>query len=359
MELQHKIIIALSLVLVVFCSLLLNTISLSGLTHALVLGGIVCVWVLWIVKRVLSHKAQTLEKDIIKLNRLSSAEHDISVQTSKIAIGSAEVSHFIDLLNKSIESNGEHASAIAVAAAQLSNTTALLGDNASSILVQTQEAERLSVQGRTQAQKGVSAIESLNTDINTAASQVLALKSKAEQIQKITEVINAVAEQTNLLALNAAIEAARAGEQGRGFAVVADEVRSLAGKTAGATQDIGNMLLEIRAQTDKSSALMERVVLQTADVVRAMAALDSHFTDISTSVTHSAHALGDMEGSLKQYNHTTNEISTSVAQIRDSLTVTARQSMVVSEQAFTLTLTTEGIFKALSHWDTQTFDQQV
>lgn len=359
MELQHKIVIALSLVLVVFGSLLLNAISLSGFTHALVLGGIVCVWVLWIVKRFLSIKAPNPDENALRLNRLSSPEHDISVQTSKIAIGAAEVSHFIDLLNKSIESNGEHASAIAVAAAQLSNTTALLGDNASSILVQTQEAERLSVQGRTQAKKGVSAIESLNADINTAAQQVQALKSKAEQIQKITEVINSVAEQTNLLALNAAIEAARAGEQGRGFAVVADEVRSLAGKTAGATQDIGKMLLEIRAETDKSSALMERVVLQTADVVGAMGELDGHFTDISTSVTCSAQALGDMEESLKQYNHTTNEISNSVAQIRDSLTATGRQSMTVSEQAFTLSLTTEGIFKALSHWDTQTFDQQV
>lgn len=141
--------------------------------------------------------------------------------------------------------------------------------------------------------------------------------------------------------------------------MVADEVRSLAGKTAGATQDIGKMLLEIRAETDKSSALMERVVLQTADVVGAMGELDGHFTDILTSVTRSAHALGDMEDSLKQYNHTTNEISNSVAQIRDSLTATGRQSMTVSEQAFTLSLTTEGIFKALSHWNTQTFDQQV
>lgn len=79
------------------------------------------------------------------------------------------------------------------------------------------------------------------------------------------------------------------------------------------------MLLEIRAETDKTSGLMERVVSQTADVVMAMGTLDGHFTDISTSVTHSARALGDMEDSLKQYNHTTNEISGSVSQIRDSL----------------------------------------
>lgn len=69
------------------------------------------------------------------------------------------------------------------------------------------------MQGRSQAQKGVAAIRSLSTDIDTAAEQVQSLKSRAEEIQKITEVINSVAEQTNLLALNAAIEAARAGEQ--------------------------------------------------------------------------------------------------------------------------------------------------
>lgn len=359
MELKHKVVIALSFVLAVFSSLLLSAATLSGFVQALILGVIVCGWVLWVVSHFLNAKAQEHNQDQTQFKNLTSPEHLISVQTSKIAIGSAEVSHFIDLLNKSIESNGEHASAIAVAASQLSHTTAHLGDNATSILAQTQEAERLSVQGRTQAQKGVTAIESLSSDINTAALQVQALKSKAEQIQKITEVINSVAEQTNLLALNAAIEAARAGEQGRGFAVVADEVRSLAGKTAGATQDIGKMLLEIRGETDKTSALMERVVAQTADVVAAMGELDGHFTDISTSVTHSAHALGDMEDSLKQYNSTTNEISTSVSQIRDSLSITGKQSHKVSEQAFTLSLTTEGIFKALSYWDTQTFDQQV
>ncbi|MCT8863363.1 methyl-accepting chemotaxis protein [Shewanella bicestrii] len=359
MELQHKVAIALSFVLVVLSSLLLNAIALSGFTQALILGGIVCAWVLWIVQRLVSHYKPKSEQVTKAFKSVNSPEHEISVQTSKIAIGSAEVSHFIDLLNKSIESNGEHASAIAVAASQLSHTTALLGDNATHILGQTQEAERLSVQGRTQAQKGVSAIESLSGDINTAAQQVQALKSKAEQIQKITEVINSVAEQTNLLALNAAIEAARAGEQGRGFAVVADEVRSLAGKTAGATKDIGKMLLEIRAETDKTSGLMERVVSQTADVVMAMGTLDGHFTDISTSVTHSARALGDMEDSLKQYNHTTNEISGSVSQIRDSLNVTGKQSHKLSEQAFTLSLTTEGIFRALANWDTHTFDQQV
>ncbi|GIU08975.1 methyl-accepting chemotaxis protein [Shewanella morhuae] len=359
MKIQHKILIFISLVLVTLSHLLLAWLNLPDSLQALLVGIIAAGIVMWLMMRSSKIELDMDEANSKALQDKNAPAHDISILTSKIAIGSAEVSHFIDLLNKSIESNGEHASAIAVAAGQLSQTTAQLGDNAADILAQAQEAERVSVQGRSQAQKSVTAIRSLSVDIDTAAEQVQTLKSRAEQIQKITEVIDTVAQQTNLLALNAAIEAARAGEQGRGFAVVADEVRSLAGKTADATQDIGKMLLEIRSETDKTSGLMERVVTQTADVVAAMGELDEHFTDISISVTQSAQALEDMEDSFKQYNNTTNDISRSVTQIRDSLAYTGKQSLSVSEQAFTLSLTTEGIFRALSEWDTHTFDQQV
>lgn len=359
MEVQHKLLIVFSFTLVFLGHTLLTTLAIPTVLQAFILGILACTTLAFALKRAALTREQAANVFQQKLDSSQQQAKTISVQTSKMAIGAAEVSHFIDLLNKSIEYNGEHASTIAVAAQQLSQTTAQLGDNAAHILHQAQEAEQNSAQGRIQAQQGVQAIQSLNLDINSAAEQVQLLKTKAAQIQKITEVINAVAEQTNLLALNAAIEAARAGEQGRGFAVVADEVRSLAGKTAGATQDIGKMLLEIRSEADKTSGVMERVVAKTADVVGAMEVLDTQFVQISTAVTDSALALGDMEESLKQYNYTTNEISSSVTQIRDSLGSTGKQSLRVSEQAFTLSQTTEGIFSALSHFETHTFDQQV
>lgn len=348
-----------SFIMVTLCSVLLVGFALPPIVQALILGALVaggCAWGLWWLS---AYFARTQAQYVDVQRSQNTAAQHISIQTSKVAIGAAEVSHFIDLLNKSIGSNGEHASVIAVAAEQLTVTTAQLGDNAEAILIQAQEAERLSLLGRTQAQQGVGAIESLNADINTAAEQVMALKFKADKIQNITEVINAVAQQTNLLALNAAIEAARAGEQGRGFAVVADEVRSLAAKTAAATQDIGKMLFEIRGETDKTSGLMEQVVAKTADAVCAMDQLDQQFTDISGSVAHSTHALREMEDALKQYSSTTTEISGSVTQIRDSLSATGKQSQQLSVQASTLAATTESIFNALVLWETQTFDQQV
>lgn len=306
------------------------------------------------VEQRVSNETQTVES-----SHINKATKQISLHTSKIAIGAAEVSHFIDTLNLSIEKNGESASQISVAAEELSVTTGQLSDNAAHILLQAQDAERFSVEGRAQAEVGVDTIESLSVDINTAAQQVHALKEKAQSIQNITELINSVAEQTNLLALNAAIEAARAGDQGRGFAVVADEVRNLAGKTAQATGDIAKMLLEVSSEADRTSGLMEQVVCKTSGTVEVMAKLDVSFNQISLSIAQSAESLSQMEEALKESTSTTHEISGSVAQIHDSLESTAEQSSRVSEQAFGLSKTTEGIFTELADFDTQTLDQNV
>ena len=343
-------------VLVVHFVLLLTLLRDSGSIYsvllALLVAGIVTLGVNWRGKET-SERVPTLSDEVDKTATV------ISQNTSKIAIGAAEVSYFIDGLNLSIENNSLHASSIASSTEQLSHTSERLSDNAARILQQAQEAENISKQGRQQAESGVLAIGNLSQDIDSAAHHVQSLKQKAASIQKITDVINTVAQQTNLLALNAAIEAARAGEQGRGFAVVADEVRGLAGKTALATQDIARMLSEVSDETDTTSTLMEQVVSRTSQTVELMSTLDSSFHQILSSNADAAHALAQMQAALKETTDTTHNISAAVSAIHDSLSQTAKQSHQVSEQAFDLTITTESIFAALTMFNTQTFDQQV
>ncbi|QSX35423.1 methyl-accepting chemotaxis protein [Shewanella avicenniae] len=283
----------------------------------------------------------------------------IAKDASGIAIGGAEVSHFVDELKKTIKFSGDTAQSINRSASALSDSTIALSEHAQAVVEQAQQSKQLSIEGREFAVSGFNAIHTLSADVTSAAGHVTELKSKADAIEKITDVIDNLAAQTNLLALNAAIEAARAGDAGRGFAVVADEVRSLAAKTAESTQHIASMLADIRQQTDSTSTLMNRVVSRTAETVDAMSALEQRFDTIAVGVESSADALGQIDASLRDYRDTTAHISDAIGQISDLLQDTERRSDVISKQAFEFSQKTEGIFTALSVWKTDTFDQQV
>ncbi|MFQ6371173.1 methyl-accepting chemotaxis protein [Shewanella sp. YIC-542] len=283
----------------------------------------------------------------------------VAKDASRIAIGGAEVSHLVDGLQHNIEGCGEAASQIAVAANQLSATTVTLSEHAEAVLLQAEHAQQLSLEGRQHALSGVAAINTLSHDVDSAADKVMQLQQQADAIGQITEVIDSVAAQTNLLALNAAIEAARAGEAGRGFAVVADEVRSLAAKTADATQDIGRMLGQIRQDSEQTSALMQTVVQGTATTVSMVSTLEQRFDGIANGVAQSTQALAQIETALREYRDSTGEISAAIVKISDALAETGQRSQQISLQAFEFSKTTEGIFLALRHWDTGTFEQQV
>ncbi len=161
------------------------------------------------------------------------------------------------------------------AAAAVNEMTAAVEEvasNAVSTSTASQQSSASAMQGRQRVEETVNAIERMNTDVEVTAEQVSSLAEQTRDIGKVLDVIRAIAEQTNLLALNAAIEAARAGEAGRGFAVVADEVRALAHRTQQSTQEIEVMVSGIQQGSSRAVASMQNSSVRaqsTLDVARS------------------------------------------------------------------------------------------
>ena len=151
----------------------------------------------------------------------------------------------------------EEAEQVAAAMNEMAATVNEVAKNTQYAAEATKAADQRVVEGGRLMENSVKAILTLHDDIENAAAVVLKLESESREIGKVLEVIRSIAEQTNLLALNAAIEAARAGEQGRGFAVVADEVRTLASKTHQSTEEIRMMIERLQSGVENVVSTME------------------------------------------------------------------------------------------------------
>ncbi|MGE8497088.1 MAG: methyl-accepting chemotaxis protein [Pseudomonas sp.] len=190
--------------------------------------------------------------------RFSSLSQNLSRHTCHNALSAAQVSHAVQQLAGKLQSQLGAVEQISQGADAITHTEQDNALRAEQTLAAAQTVRQNSASGQHELQQAITAMQQLSAQ--TAASRELidGLSARTEQIEQVTQVIQSIASQTNLLALNAAIEAARAGEQGRGFAVVADEVRNLAGRTASATEEVGQMVADIRQQSAAVVAHIQR-----------------------------------------------------------------------------------------------------
>lgn len=282
---------------------------------------------------------------------LNTALPTVTEATSKMAIDAAEVSFLIDGLNRDIGHSGEQAEHIVSASARLTNASEAMRANLGTIthtLQSTAEAAHSSFSG---LQSGVVNMSTLAKEISGAASSLSALNERTEKIEQVTEVINGVAEQTNLLALNAAIEAARAGEQGRGFAVVADEVRALAAKTAAATGNIAEMLRAIRQQAQETGTAMSGLVDLSENVSHQLVELEGHFKTITEEVSATSAAISEINQAGADVNETSVTINDAIQNISHALHNTEQRGTSVAQQAIQVSEETETIYRALAEFD--------
>ena len=158
-------------------------------------------------------------------------------------------------------------------------------------------------------------INRLSDTLESSGSAVAALAQHSQDIGRISEVIRSIAEQTNLLALNAAIEAARAGEQGRGFAVVADEVRSLSQRTQASTAQIAGTVDSLRATVTQAVGLMEAACGQAAEDAQSVTGLGQRLGEIAGAVQGVTDTLAQILTAVEEQTGTADEVSGNIQQV--------------------------------------------
>jgi len=218
---------------------------------------------------------QNLRRTILRIsdssNQLASASEELSTVTEDSTRGLHQQSLEIDQA--------------ATAVNQMTAAVEEVARNAVATSQASGESDRIAQRGREQVQQTVASIGHLAHDVTQAGDQVGILAQKVYGISKVLDVIRSVAEQTNLLALNAAIEAARAGEAGRGFAVVADEVRALAHRTQSSTQEIEQLVVDIRQGTDQAVNAMQGSNSRAQSTLELAQSAGVALNDIAAAIT--------------------------------------------------------------------------
>ena len=215
-------------------------------------------------------------------------------------------------------SSGKQSEATAAAAAAIEEMTVSIShiaDNTSEAYTISVHSEDMSRQGRAVIQSAAAEMGKIADSVETSSAIIRTLEQQSNEISEVVNVIKEIADQTNLLALNAAIEAARAGEQGRGFAVVADEVRKLAERTTLSTREIASTIQKI--QGDTKGAVQSMVA--SVDQVRLGTALTQQaglsIVEIESEAKRVAGVVNDITNSLKEQTEASNEIARNIENI--------------------------------------------
>ena len=259
----------------------------------------------------------------------------VSQTTTQVATASIQVHATAVQMATSADEVAAQASTIATAGEEMAATSGDIAQNCQFAAEGSKQANQVALAGAKVVEETIAVMNSIAERVQASSRTVERLGSRSDQIGEIVGTIEDIADQTNLLALNAAIEAARAGEQGRGFAVVADEVRALAERTTKATREIGEMIKAIQLETRGAVVAMEEGVSEvskgTEKAAKSGEALEQILEQINT-VTAQIHQVAV---AAEEQTATTSEISGSMHHITEVVHQTsngAQQSAAAADK---------------------------
>jgi len=249
------------------------------------------------------------------LDKLHSIISQVSVTGEHLATATEEIASQATQMAMGRETQRDQVQHVATAMQEMSAAVDEVSENSNQAADSAREASETARQGGAVVEDTLTRMRAIATSVRETAQKVQGLGSRSDQIGKIAGVIDDIAEQTNLLALNAAIEAARAGEQGRGFAVVADEVRKLAERTTKATKEIADVIAEVQAET---LAAVEKMRLGTAEVekgVEVTSRAGASLKQIIGQAEHVGERVVHIATAARQQSSATDQVSADMEQI--------------------------------------------
>jgi methyl-accepting chemotaxis protein len=254
----------------------------------------------------------TMQRMQLELKRMITQSRNTATQM-------AEQARALTTISTAVAQRSMHQTNAAISMAtsvqQVNGSISHVADNAGRARSMTDAASRLSIDGAVLVQSTIAKINHIASSVAHSSQVVRELGEHSGQISGIVKTIKEIADQTNLLALNAAIEAARAGEQGRGFAVVADEVRKLAERTTASTQEIATMIETIQKSTQSAVAGMAEGAHQVREGVELAAKTGESMKEIEASTREVSAVVEDISNTLREQSAASGNIADNVDQI--------------------------------------------
>lgn len=288
------------------------------------------------------------EKDALRRMAKRWAEVIAGVKQAADTVAQAgdELSASAEQMSRSSEGQAERAALVATSSEEMSQTVMEVARSANGISLSATETAKTAREGEAIVGRAVTEVREIAATVNGSAELVQSLGERSQQIGEIVGVINEIADQTNLLALNAAIEAARAGEQGRGFAVVADEVRKLAERTAGATAEISTMIKAIQDEVAKAVGAMNDATGKVDSGVQLSAEAGQALHNIVKSVDDLQLMVQQIASATEEMSATSDQISKdieSIAQLSKESSANSEQTAAASREMTRLSANLQGI----------------
>lgn len=251
------------------------------------------------------------------LDKIQSLVGGSQQKSIHLASSASEMREQLEGVLRDFDQQSQHTMMMATAVNEMSLTVAEIANNTDAAASNATQSHKNATEGQETLQAASQEISLLSGTLISSQTDISHLSGLVGQVGSVVEMIQSIAEQTNLLALNAAIEAARAGEQGRGFAVVADEVRSLATRTQSSTEEIRAIIESIQTQTDKVVTNIEKCSEQGESSVEKASSAEAILNKIIIDMATISDSSIQIASAIEEQNTTTNEVSQTITELND------------------------------------------